>query len=116
MIISDIDILRDGGSIIFQITEGELSGFYYLETPLKGVERNLMRNGSIVEVDSKLYEQIRLELVCWVKKNVNTKEYQKLRLFVKNMILEKIPPEASHLFKYILILTVVNFMENKRKG
>ena|SRR6266496_2086540 len=66
MIISHIDMMRDGGTIVFVVGDGPIAGSYRLQTPLMGLPRPLFKDDHRLEFASREESEIRQALERWL--------------------------------------------------
>jgi len=78
MHISEIMILRDGGTILFEISEDALAGKYRLQTPFRGKPEPLFRDEQKFEVGSTEELEVALKLETWLAENLDAELQQSL--------------------------------------
>ncbi len=66
MTVSGIEILRDGGTILFRIHDSPLAGSYQLRTPFDGEPRLIHRDGAALAVGSVEESRLSDELQHWL--------------------------------------------------
>jgi hypothetical protein len=66
MQISNVMILRDGGTILFEIFDDALEGKYRLQTPFAGTPQPLFRDELKLEVGSVMESEIAAKLRLWL--------------------------------------------------
>jgi hypothetical protein len=75
MQISEIKILRDGGTILFEISNDALAGKYRLQTPLAGKPEPLFHNKHKLDFSSIEEIEVAAKLKAWLA-NILTHELE----------------------------------------
>jgi len=65
--VSDVDMLRDGGTILFRLSGCEDDGAYRLETPFAGEPRILSRNGTKLQSGEIVERRVVHHLEQWLE-------------------------------------------------
>ena len=72
MRISEIMILRDGGTVLFEISEDALKGKYRLQTPFHGAPEPLFRNEQKLQLGSNDELEVVQKLEAWLAENLDS--------------------------------------------
>ena len=68
--VTDIDIWRDGGTIVFSISDSRIDGWYRLRSPVFGVPEPLFREGVQLSLGSTEELAVLLTLEEWMKSSL----------------------------------------------
>lgn len=74
MKVEGIEIWRDGGTIVFQITESSLAGRYRLQTPFAGRPEPLYRDGAQLGLGSAEETALADDLQRWLDPQLGSPE------------------------------------------
>ena len=78
MRISEIAILRDGGTILFKISDDTMAGKYQLQTPLKGKPEPLFHEEQKLDFGSAEEAKVAAKLKVWLGENLTNEIQQSL--------------------------------------
>lgn len=79
MTITDIEILRDGGTILFTLSGTHNAGKYRLQTPFRGEPRPIFCNERKLEFGSPAEKDLILQLQAWLHDNMSADRERALR-------------------------------------
>jgi len=79
MTISDIQILRDGGTILFTLSRTRNAGCYRLQTPFLGEPRPIFVNDKQLELGSHAEHELITQLEGWLHQSMTEDRQKALR-------------------------------------
>ena len=110
MQISRIDILRDGGTIIIQISDDPKAGTYKFPTPLFGELRCLYWNGKPLVLGSLEETEFLGKLKLWWDTELTDVIRDALSVFDKQIMTRSLP---SQTYPFLYVRTVIEYLEKR---
>lgn len=115
MKISNVDALRDGGTIIMTVSDYVRSGKYMLPTPFVGEPRHLSWNGMQLEIGSPEEVEFLAKLKDWLNEHAVDKLVESLHDLDRMKV--KHPPESREkAFAYHRVLYVADYLGHRLLG
>ena len=112
MIISRVDMLRDGGTIILNVVNDAKAGQYILPTPLAGEPRHLKWNGKEIPIGSLEETEFLAKLKDWLNDHAADKLVNSLHEFDRLKI-KPLPAQREKAFAYHRVQSVADYLEQR---
>ena len=114
MNVKNIEMLRDGGSILFELQGSKADGYYKLESPLHANPRKLMKNARVIELGSDEEQIICQELLDWIGFVVTESIRSKLNK-LKRIEWRNLPDDLQEAIPYFRIESVIDVLIRRKK-
>ena len=108
-------ILRDGGTILFEISNDTLAGKYRLQTPFGGKPEPLFHNEKKLELGSVEEIQMASKLKLWLADNLTDELKQSLAELDSLKVWRNISPKLLEAVPYHWIRHVLQVLEGRSK-
>ena len=113
MVISQIDILRDGGTILFEIADDTSAGKYRLQTPFKGMPQPLFKNEQRLDFGSEEEAEVASKLKGWLAVNLTEELEQSLAELDQLKIWRNPSAESSNAIPFYRIRHVLQVLKSR---
>ncbi len=112
MIISKVDALRDGGTIILTVVDDAKAGEYVLPTPFVGEPRHLTWNGKEISIGSLEETEFLAKLKVWLTDHAADKLVNSLQEL--NHLKKRPPPDqVEKAFAFNRVQSVADYLEHR---
>ena len=113
MKISNVEMLRDGGSIIFTIADSALAGTYRLQTPFRGEPRPIFRDHKQLVIGSIQEHELLKELRRWLSLQLDVKTAGALHELAQRDSWHNLDDRLRRALPCHRIQTVINCLETR---
>jgi hypothetical protein len=114
MNVKNIEMLRDGGSILFELQGSKADGYFKLESPLHSKPRKLIKNARAIELGSDEEQIICQELINWIGFVVTDSIRSKMNK-LKEIEWRNLPDALQEAIPYFRIEAVINVLSQRKK-
>jgi hypothetical protein len=111
MIISKVDMLRDGGTIILTVVDDAKAGKYVLPTPFAGEPRHLTWNGKEIPVGSLEETELLAKLKDWLNDHAADKLVNSLQELSR--LKKRLPDQLEKAFAFHRVQSVADYLERR---
>jgi hypothetical protein len=113
MHVSQIEIFRDGGTIVFTISDDLLAGKFRLQTPFQGKPQPLFRDERKLEFGSAEEIQIAIKLNNWLHEKPDEISVERMAELDKLKEWRNLPSSLRAVIPYHRIRHVVRIIEER---
>ncbi len=113
--ISNVDVLRDGGTTIIIVVDDTKAGEYILPTPFVGEPRHLSWNGTQLAIGSPEEVEFLAKLKDWLNEHAADKLVESLH-DLDRMKVQHPPGSREKAFAYHRVLYVVDYLGHRLPG
>ena len=114
MHVKNIEMLRDGGSILFELQASKADGCYKLVSPLHANPRILMKGKKAIEIGSVEEQIVCKELSNWIEHVVTESIRSKLNN-LKRIEWRNLPDNLQKAIPYYRIEIVISELRQRKK-
>jgi hypothetical protein len=111
--ITDIEMLRDGGTILFKLSEVPKAGDYRLQTPFLGEPRVVFFNNRALQLGSTEEEELAGQLEVWLRQQLTEKNQKGIEALDSLTEWRNLPRDLMAIIPIHRIRTVVRCLRSR---
>jgi hypothetical protein len=112
MIISRVDMLRDGGTIVLTVLDDAKAGKFVLPTPFAGEPRHLTWNGIEIPIGSLEEDEFLAKLKDWLNDHAADKLVNSLQE-LNRLKIQPLPGQREKAFAFHRVQSVADYLEHR---